>query len=46
MNREQAEKFFKEHNTRYVLAQFVDIHASEHGATMAMIEGRSGGGNR
>jgi glutamine synthetase len=28
MNREQAEKFFKEHNTRYVLAQFVDIHGS------------------
>ncbi len=28
MNREQAEKFFREHNTRYVLAQFVDIHGS------------------
>jgi glutamine synthetase len=28
MNREQAEKFFTEHNTRYVLAQFVDIHGS------------------
>ncbi len=28
MNREQAEKFFKEHNTRYVLAQFVDIHGA------------------
>jgi glutamine synthetase len=28
MNREQAEKFFKDHNTRYVLAQFVDIHGS------------------
>ena len=28
MNREQADKFFREHNTRYVLAQFVDIHGS------------------
>jgi glutamine synthetase len=28
MNREQAARFFKEHNTRYVLAQFVDIHGS------------------
>jgi glutamine synthetase len=28
MNREQAEKFFTQHNTRYVLAQFVDIHGS------------------
>ena len=28
MNRQQAEKFFKEHNTRYVLAQFVDIHGT------------------
>ena len=28
MNREQAEKFFTEHNTRYVLAQFVDIHGA------------------
>lgn len=28
MNREQASKFFREHNTRYVLAQFVDIHGS------------------
>ncbi len=28
MNREQAQKFFAEHNIRYVLAQFVDIHGS------------------
>jgi glutamine synthetase len=28
MNREQAERFFTEHKTRYVLAQFVDIHGS------------------
>jgi glutamine synthetase len=28
MNRQQAEKFFKEHATRYVLAQFVDIHGT------------------
>ncbi len=28
MNRQEAEKFFKEHNTRYVLAQFVDIHGA------------------
>src|SRR5580692_1313409 len=28
MTREQAQRFFEEHNTRYVLAQFVDIHGS------------------
>ena len=28
MNRQQAEKFFREHDTRYVLAQFVDIHGT------------------
>jgi len=28
MNKEQALKFFKEHDIRYVLAQFVDIHGS------------------
>jgi glutamine synthetase len=28
MNREQAVKFFKEHDIRYVLAQFVDIHGA------------------
>jgi len=28
MNRQQAKKFFEEHNTRYVLAQFVDIHGA------------------
>ena len=28
MNRSQATKFFEEHKTRYVLAQFVDIHGA------------------
>ena len=28
MNQQQAKKFFDEHKTRYVLAQFVDIHGS------------------
>jgi glutamine synthetase len=28
MNRQQADEFFKDHSTRYVLAQFVDIHGS------------------
>jgi glutamine synthetase len=28
MNQEQAQKFFREHGIRYVLAQFVDIHGS------------------
>ena len=28
MNQHQAEQFFKEHDIRYVLAQFVDIHGS------------------
>jgi glutamine synthetase len=28
MNREQAMRFFQEHGTRYVLAQFVDIHGA------------------
>lgn len=28
MNREQSNAFFKEHQIRYVLAQFVDIHGS------------------
>ena len=28
MNRQQAKKFFEEHKTRYVLAQFVDIHGA------------------
>ena len=26
MNLKQAQKFLKDHNIRYVLAQFVDIH--------------------
>ena len=28
MNQQQAKKFFDEHNSRYVLAQFVDIHGA------------------
>ncbi len=28
MNQQQAKKFFEEHKTRYVLAQFVDIHGA------------------
>src|SRR6202046_1375691 len=28
MNQQQAKKFFDEHKTRYVLAQFVDIHGA------------------
>jgi glutamine synthetase len=28
MNQQQAKKFFEEHQTRYVLAQFVDIHGA------------------
>jgi glutamine synthetase len=28
MNRKQADEFFRAHNTRYVLAQFVDIHGT------------------
>lgn len=28
MNREQAKRFFEEHQIRYLLAQFVDIHGS------------------
>ena len=28
MNRDQAQKFFADHDIRYVLAQFVDIHGS------------------
>jgi glutamine synthetase len=28
MNREEAQKFCREHGVRYVLAQFVDIHGS------------------
>ena len=28
MNQQQAKKFFEQHNTRYVLAQFVDIHGA------------------
>jgi glutamine synthetase len=28
VNRQQAKKFFEEHKTRYVLAQFVDIHGA------------------
>ncbi len=28
MNRQQAQKFLEEHNVRYVLAQFVDIHGA------------------
>jgi glutamine synthetase len=28
MNQQQAKKFFDEHQTRYVLAQFVDIHGA------------------
>ncbi len=28
MNQQQVKKFFEEHKTRYVLAQFVDIHGA------------------
>ena len=28
MNRDEAKKFFKDNNVRYVLAQFVDIHGA------------------
>ena len=28
MNQEQARRYFDEHNIRYVLAQFVDIHGA------------------
>ena len=28
MTRDEAKQFFKDHNVRYVLAQFVDIHGA------------------
>src|SRR5271155_1573860 len=28
MNQQQAKKFFEQHKTRYILAQFVDIHGA------------------